>query len=306
MNVMSHKKKKTSHIAFDASEKMAGMIAHVFLVLFALLAILPCLHVISKGISAGAQVTAGRIYFWPVGIQFETIGFVLTKTSFFTALRNSLIVTVLGTLLSMLTTITTAYPLSKPSFRGRKAVIFMYVFSMVFFGGIIPAYMVIRSIGLIDTYFACILPFAIVQFYMFIMKNYFESLPESIEESARMDGAGDLRTLIYIVFPMSIPVVATVALLYAINYWNNYFHVMMYTNSTGMRTMQLYLYDIINNGQAYTENIYMGGGTGISSNVTIDSMVAAAVSMSLVPIIVLYPFIQRFMIQGITIGSVKG
>jgi putative aldouronate transport system permease protein len=303
---MKHNKGHEGHIAPDASEKTAGLVAHVLLTLLALVAILPCLHVISKGISAGAQVTAGKIYFWPVGIQFETVGFVLTKTSFFTSLRNSLIVTVLGTLLSMVTTITTAYPLSKPSFKGRKTVIFMYVLSMVFFGGIIPAYMVIRSIGLIDTYFACILPFAIVQFYMFIMKNYFESLPESIEESARMDGAGDLRTLVYIVFPMSIPVIATVALLYAINYWNNYFHVMMYTNSTGMRTIQLYLYDIINNGQAYTENIYMGGSSNISSNVTTDSMVAAAVTMSLVPIIAMYPFIQRFMIQGITIGSVKG
>lgn len=298
--------KKDKHIALDASEKASGVIAYILLTLMALLAILPCLHVISKGISAGSQVAAGKIYFWPVKIQFETIDFVLNKTSFFTSLRNSLIVTGLGTLLSMFTTVTTAYPLSKPAFRGRKTITFLYVFSMVFFGGIIPAYMVVRTLGLIDTYFACILPFAIVQFNMFIMKNYFEGLPESVEESAKIDGAGDLRTLVHIVLPMSVPVIATVALLYAINYWNNYFHVMMYTNSTGMRTMQLYLYDIINNGQAYTESIYMGGGSGLSSNVTIDSMVAAAVSMSLVPIVALYPFIQRYMIKGITIGSVKG
>ena len=177
------------------------------------------------------------------------------------------------------------------------------------FGGIIPAYMVIRTIGIYNTYWACIMPFAIVQFNMFIVKNYFEGLPESIEESAKIDGAGDIRTLVYIVCPMSKPVLATISLLYAITYWNNYFHVMMYTNSTELRTIQLYLYDIINNGQSFAENLYSGwnsGGAAISTNVTTDGMVAAAVTMSLVPIIALYPFVQRFMIQGITIGSVKG
>jgi putative aldouronate transport system permease protein len=180
---------------------------------------------------------------------------------------------------------------------------------MVFFGGIIPAYMVVRAIGLIDTYWAMILPFAIVQFNMFIVKNYFEGLPESIEESAKIDGAGDIRLLTSIVIPMSKPVIATISLLYAINYWNNYFHAMMYTNSSGMRTMQLYLYDIINNGQAFAENLYSGWNTegkAMSTNVTTDGIVAAAVTMSLIPIVMLYPFIQRFMIQGITIGSVKG
>ena len=249
------------------------------------------------------------MYFWPTGVQLETVKYVLTKTSFFTSLKNSLFITFLGTLISMFTTITTAYPLSKPSFKGRKVVTMLYVISMVFFGGIIPAYMVVRTIGILDTPWACILPFAIVQFNMFIMKNYFEGLPESVEESAKIDGAGDVRTLVSIVCPMSKPVIATVTLLYAITYWNNYFHAMMYTNSTSMRTMQLYLYDIINNGQAFAENLYSGwnsGGSAISSNVTTDGMVAAAVTMSLVPIIALYPFVQRFMIQGITIGSVKG
>lgn len=295
-----------NRIALDRSEKVTAALAYVLLTVMGLLAILPCLHVISKGISAGSQVSAGLVYFWPVRPQVETIEYVLTRTSFFTSLRNSIIVTGLGTLLSLFTTITTAYPLSRPDFRGRRLVTFLYVLSMVFFGGIIPAYMVIRTLGLIDTYLACILPFAIVQFNMFIMKNYFEGLPESVEESARIDGAGDVRTLVSIVLPMSVPVVATVALLYAITYWNNYFHVMMYTNSPGMRTMQLYLYDIINNSQQYTESIYMGGGSALSSNITIDTMIAAAVSMSLVPIVALYPFIQRYMIQGITIGSVKG
>lgn len=224
-------------IPLSGSEKFLSGFAYIAMALLSLIAILPCLHVISKAVSNGPDVTAGNVYFWPVGFQFETVKYVLTQTSFFTALKNSLIVTGAGTLLSLFTTITTAYPLSKPGFKGRRVVSLLYVISMVFFGGMIPAYMVVRSLGLLDTYAACILPFAIVQFNMFIVKNYFESLPESVEESARIDGAGDLRTLVSIVCPMSKPVIATVGLLYAINYWNNYFHAMMYTRSPDMNTL---------------------------------------------------------------------
>jgi putative aldouronate transport system permease protein len=302
-------RRKLRGVPLEKSEKLTVGIAYTVLILFGLMAVLPCLHVVSKAFSLGARVTAGQVAFWPNGFQLETIRYVLTKTSFFGALKNSLIVFALGTAVSMLTTVTTAYPLSKPGFKGRRVVTMLYVISMVFFGGIIPAYMVVRAIGIFDTHWACILPFAIVQFNMFIVKNYFEGLPESVEESAKIDGAGDVRTLWSIVCPMSTPVLATVALLYAITYWNNYFHVMMYTNSTEMRTIQLYLYDIINNGQAFAENLYSGwnsGGASISSNVTTDGMVAAAVTMSLVPIVLMYPFVQRYMVQGITIGSVKG
>ena len=204
-------------IPLSGSEKFLSGFAYIAMALLSLIAILPCLHVISKAVSNGPDVTAGNVYFWPVGFQLETVKYVLTQTSFFTALKNSLIVTGAGTLLSLFTTITTAYPLSKPGFKGRRVVSLLYVISMVFFGGMIPAYMVVRSLGLLDTYAACILPFAIVQFNMFIVKNYFESLPESVEESARIDGAGDLRTLVSIVCPMSKPVIATVGLLYAIN-----------------------------------------------------------------------------------------
>lgn len=301
---------RQNHIPLDTSEKVVIVLAHVVLTLFSLIAILPCLHVVSKSISGGPMVTAGRVYFWPVSIQTETMKYVLTKTSFFTSLKNSLIVTVMGTAIAMVTTVTTAYPLSKPKFKGRKFITLLYVISMVFFGGIIPAYMVIRTFGLLDTYWGCILPFAIVQFNMFLVKNYFEGLPGHVEESAEIDGANDLRILVSIVLPMSKPVIATVALLYAITYWNNYFHAMMYTNSTSMRTMQLYLYDIINNGQAFAENVFgnsIGSGVGtVSNNITTDGIIAAAVTMSIIPIVAAYPFIQRYMIHGITLGSVKG
>lgn len=290
-------------IPLSSDEKFLSGFSYGMMGILSLIAILPCMHVISKAFSNGPDVTAGNIYFWPVGFQIETVTYVLTQTAFFTALKNSLIVTGVGTLVSLLTTITTAYPLSKPGFKGRRVISLLYVVSMVFFGGTIPAYMVVRSLGIIDTYAACILPFAIVQFNMFIMKNYFEGLPESVEESARIDGAGDMRTLISIVCPMSKPVIATVGLLYAITYWNNYFHAMMYTRSSDMNTLQVYLYNIINNSQDFIQNL---ASDNYMANITSEGMVAAAVTLSLIPIVAIYPFVARFMVQGITIGSVKG
>ena len=287
------KKKKSTGIALDASEKFVSGLAYVLMTLFALCAILPCLHVVSKAFSKGTYVTAGLVNFWPKGFQLETIQYILFQTDFFNALKNTLIVTGVGTLISLFTSITTAYPLSKPAFRGRKVITLLYVFSMVFFGGMIPAYMVVRMLGILDTYAAMILPFAIVQFNMFIVKNYFEGLPEIIEESARIDGAGDLRILVSIVCPMSTPVIATVALLYAINY----------TQSPSMQTLQVYLYNLIQSGSGYLEN--MAGGT-LTTNITPEGLTAAAVTLSIIPIIALYPFVQRFLIKGITIGSVKG
>ena len=290
-------------IAMDASEKFVTIFAYILMTVFALVAILPCLHVVSKAFSKGTYVTAGLVNFWPKGFQLETIKYILFQTDFFNALKNTLIVTIVGTAVSVIASVTTAYPLSKPQFKGRKVITLLYVFSMVFFGGMIPAYMVIQMLGIKDTYAAMILPFAIVQFNMFIVKNYFEGLPETIEESARIDGAGDLRILVSIVCPMSTPVIATVALLYAINYWNNYFHAMMYTQSPSMQTLQVYLYNLIQSGSGYLEN--MAGGT-LTSNITPEGLTAAAVTLSIIPIILLYPFVQRFLIKGITIGSVKG
>ena len=309
------KKHKSKGVALDRTEKFVPGFAYVLMPIFALIAILPCLHVVSKAFSKATYVAQGAVWFWPRGFQLETIQYVLNNTSFFTALKNTLIVTFFGTIVSVVTSITTAYPLSKPAFKGRKVITLLYAFSMVFFGGIVPAYMVVQMLGLLDSYAAMILPFAIVQFNMFIVKNSFEGLPEEIEESARIDGAGDFKILTTIVVPMSTPTIATVTLLYAITYWNNYFHAMMYTQSTSMKTLQVYLYDLINSGAGFLENLSSGGYTSdivnnaasaLSTNITAEGLTAAAVTLSIIPIILLYPLVQRYLIKGITIGSVKG
>ena len=247
------KKKKSAGIALDASEKFVSGLAYVLMTLFALCAILPCLHVISKAFSKGTYVTAGLVNFWPKGFQLETIQYILFQTDFFNALKNTLIVTGVGTLISLFTSITTAYPLSKPAFRGRKVITLLYVFSMVFFGGMIPAYMVVRMLGILDTYAAMILPFAIVQFNMFIVKNYFEGLPEIIEESARIDGAGPWRFFVDVVLPLSRTNTAALFVVLFIYGWNQYLWPLLVTNQENMYTIVMGIQRMVNIPDAVPE-----------------------------------------------------
>ena len=196
---MLQNRKHRDNRAQTSSENTFTIFSYIIMTLIGIICIFPCLHVVSKSISSGSKVISGKILFWPEEVQFQTMNYIIKNTDFFNCLKNTVIVTACGTLISMFTTITTAYPLSKPKFRGRKVFIMLYVFSMVFFGGIVPAYMVVNTLGLLDTYWAMILPFAIVQFNMFVVKSYFESLPESIEEAAYIDGASDTQTLVRIV-----------------------------------------------------------------------------------------------------------
>ena len=286
----------------DRSGVVIKTVSYILMGLGALICVIPFLHVTAKAISSGTAVTSGRVQFWPIGLQFETSLYIVNETMFPRALLNSLIVTGFGTLISLLVTVTTAYALSKPKLPGRKLLLLLYIFSMLFYGGMIPAYMVIKWLGLLNTHAALILPFVIVQFNMLIVKNSFEALPESIEESAMLDSAGFFRILFSIVCPISKPVIATVALLYAVNYWNNYFHAMLYTNSPTMKTLQLFLYDMVYSSERVMEKIISTPHTQIS----IEGVKAASITFSMIPIILLYPFVQRFFIAGITIGSVKG
>lgn len=283
-------------------EKIMTSVCYIILGILALIAIIPCMHVLAKAFSSAAAVTSGSVNFLPVGFQTETVKFILTNTVFPKALFNTMFVTVVGTVISMVVTILTAYPLSKPRLKGRKLILVLYIFSMVFYGGMVPSYMVVKMLGILDTYAALILPFVIVQFNMLVVKNYFEGIPESLEESARLDGAGDFRILFQIVCPISKPVIATVSLLYAVNYWNNYFHALLYTNSPDMKTLQLFLHDTIYEAEGMVERL-MGSN---AVNISVEGIRSAAVVLSIVPIILMYPFVQKYFVQGITIGSVKG
>ncbi len=288
----------------ETSEKVVCVISEITAALLLLLALLPIMNLVSTAVSRGSAQVAGRVYLWPVGFQLEGVKMILAGTSFLSSMLNSVFVTVCGVVMSMVVSILFAYPMSKPQLKGRKFFTLLCIVCMVFSGGIIPTYMVIRTLGLINNYLAIILPSAMSVFNMLIIKNYFESLPEEVMESAEMDGAGDLKTLMSIVIPMSTPVLATICLLYAIHYWNNYFNVILYITKASMQTLQVFIRNLIADTATVTEQLER---TPESSGLVSSGVVVAGVTtLGVIPIVLIYPFVQRFMVKGITVGSVKG
>ncbi len=274
--------------------------------LFGVVTLLPVMQVVAKAFSGEGPVVAGLVTFWPIQPQIDTVLYVLGKPEFTGSFRISVMVTIMGTLLAMFLTVTAAYPLSKPNLRGRKFFLYIFVFVMLFNAGMVPNYLMFRSLNLTNTIWALIFSGGFSVFNMFIVKNYFESLPETIEEAARIDGASNLLILVRIVLPMSLPVLATVTLFYGVAYWNNYMSGVLYITDPNLKPLQQYLYDLIT--EALTTLDATGNVADIDAamNLTGESVRSATIVVSTVPILVLYPFLQKYFVKGMTIGSVKG
>jgi putative aldouronate transport system permease protein len=274
----------------------------LFFFLLGFACITPWLHLISKSVSDESAVIAGKVFLWPVQIQWDAYKFVLIKSGFLNALSISLFVTIVGTFLSLVFTTLTAYPLSKPYLKGRKFFLLIYVFAMLFYGGVIPNYMLIKGLGLINTVWSMVIPYLIIPFNVFIMKTFFENIPEQLEESAKIDGASNMAILFRLILPISLPSLATIGLFYAVAFWNDYLHPLFYISKTNLKPLQLFLYEMIKG----IENLIMEGDPEGAMNITTATIESATIVLAALPIIVLYPFLQKYFVKGLTIGSVKG
>ncbi|MGI5857398.1 MAG: carbohydrate ABC transporter permease [Candidatus Merdivicinus sp.] len=279
----------------------------IILSLFGVITLYPCLNVVAKAFSSQGYVISGQVYLIPKGFQLDTISYVLSKPEFLNSFKISVFVTIFGTLFAMFLTVLTAYPLSKPTLRGRKFFLGIFVFIMLFGAGMVPNYILYRSLHLTNTIWALIFSGAFSVFNLFIVKNYYESLPETVEEAARIDGASNMKILFQIVLPMSLPVVATVTLFYGVSYWNNYFAGVMYITDPSLKSLQQYLYDLITLAMNTVDptGVAVDGAENLA-NITGEVVRSATIVVSTIPILVLYPFLQKYFVKGVTIGSVKG
>ena len=284
-----------SDLAFHACNFM-------FLALLGIITLLPFMNVLSKAVSEEWAVVSGKVGLLPVGFQLGTLGYVAASGQFLRSFGVSVLVASVGTAGAILMTALAAYPLSKRRLPGMRTVLVFYVFTMVFSGGLIPNYLLIKRLGLINTLGALILPSLISVYNMLIVKNYFESLPESLEESAHLDGASPLHIFFSIMLPLSIPVIATVSLFYMVAFWNDFFNPMIYINSPSLKTLQLYLRDIVMDANASPAD----RSADDLMNISPEGVRAATIIASTVPILLVYPWVQRYFIKGILIGSVKG
>lgn len=274
-----------------------------FMIVLGLVTLLPMIHVFSKSVSSDWALVSGRVDLLPVGFQLDTLATVVTSYAFGRAFLISAIVTSVGTLLSILVTAITAYPLSKRHLPGITFIMVLFVFTMLFNGGLIPNYLLIRELHLINNLWSLILPAMISVFNMLVIKSYYEGLPEALEESARIDGARSYTILFRIILPLSMPVLATIALFYAVGFWNDYFSPMLYISDPALKTLQLHLRDVVMEND--TANAINKSADDLM-NMSPESIRAATVVASTVPILLVYPFLQKYFIKGVLIGSVKG
>lgn len=286
-----------------AEDILIDVLSYAVMGLFALITLIPFLNIIAKTFSEDWAVVSGKVGILPMGFQLDSLKYVITSNRFLSSFMVSVIITVAGTALSILLICVTAYPLSKKKLWGVKGVMILYVFTMMFSGGMIPNYLLIKNLGIYNTLWSVILPGMINVFNLMIVKNYFESIPESIEESAMMDGASYTRVLFTIVLPLAVPTIATITLFTAVNYWNNYMGPMLYINEPGLKPLQLYLREII---LEQSDMVLSSQSAEDQLNISSEGVRSATIIASTLPILVVYPFIQKYFIKGIMIGSVKG
>jgi putative aldouronate transport system permease protein len=283
-------------------EKVYDIINNFIIVILCFVFIFPFLNVFAKSVSGEAAVLSGSVKLVPIDFHLNAYKYVLSRSSFYNSLKNSIIVTILGTLFSMVIICLTAYPLSRKSFKGRKFITRMFIFIMVFNAGVIPGFLVVKNLGLLDTIWALVIPASINPFYVMILKSFMTGIPDSIEESAKLDGASHFQILLKIIIPLSIPALASLLLFYAVDYWNDFFRPLIFIQSDRKYTLQLYLRMIlidVGDIQATLDPVAFAD----TAPQTIQN---ATVIVSTIPILIVYPFLQRYFVKGITLGAIKG
>jgi len=285
------------------SSRIILVVIYTVLLLLGVLCLLPFVHILAFSLSDPGKAGAGLVSLVPIGFSLDAYTYILREPKFLNALLVSVQRVVLGTSLGLLLTVLTAYPLSKESlrFRPRTVYVWFFVVTMLFNGGLIPTFIVVKNYGLIDTLWALVLPNAVNVFLITLMLNFFRGLPKELEESAFMDGAGHWIILFRIYLPLSMPSLATIALFTMVSHWNAWFDGLIYMNKTDHYPLQTYLQSIVTKPD-------MSRVANLNELLSVSSRTVktAQLFLGMLPIIIVYPFLQQFFVKGIVLGSVKG
>ncbi|MBB6693376.1 carbohydrate ABC transporter permease [Cohnella xylanilytica] len=277
---------------------------YIVLALIGFAAIAPFLYVVAGSFASDTELTRRSFFLIPHSFSTMAYKYIFSTDTIMKSIGNSLYITVAGTAVNLLFTVTMAYGLSKRGIYGRNAIMNLILFSMLFGGGLIPTYLVVRELQLLDTYWALILPGAISAFNLIIVKNFFQELPPELEEAAKIDGCSDLSLLWRIVLPLSMPVLATFTLFYAVGHWNNFFSALLYINDPARWPLQVMLRQIV-----LLSQMAAGSADSVDYNYVQEaqqSIKMAVIVVGTLPILLVYPFLQKHFAKGVLIGSVKG
>ncbi len=297
--------KKRNAINEGLGYNSVQVLIYLFVGVFAVSTILPFLYVVAGSLATERQLTEQPFFLIPKDISLNAYRYILETGEVFKGLKNSVLVTLLGTLIAMFCTCTFAYPLSRGDFRGRNVLLNLVIITMVFSGGMIPTYLVVQKLGLTNSFGSLVLPGALNAFNMVILKNFFQGIPKELEEAATLDGYNDLGIFIRIILPLSLPAIASISLFYAVGFWNDYFNAMLYISDPAKEVVQVVLRKIVLlAGSINAEGIDMD--YGLFGAPPEKAVKMATTVVATVPILVVYPFVQRFFTKGVMVGAVKG
>ncbi|GAA0356543.1 carbohydrate ABC transporter permease [Alkalibacterium iburiense] len=283
------------------SSKLFNIINYTILIIIALACLLPFVNVIASSFATPAEVISKSFIIIPETFSLDAYRYILSTPTIFRSLGVSIFVTVMGTLTSMILTSMMAYGLSRRYLPGRRLINFMVVFTMLFSGGMIPTFLVVNGLGLIDSLWSMILPIAINAFNLIIMRNFFQGIPMSLEESAKMDGASDFYVFRKIMLPLAMPSVATISLFYAVAYWNTYMNAILYVNDSAKWPIQILLRQIV-----IVSSGLQADGMAVDIIPPAQTVKMAVIVIATVPMLIVYPFVQKYFVKGALVGSVKG
>ena len=286
------------------SRKVFTVCNYVFLFLMMIVTLYPLWLQFITSISHGLEVMKGGVTLLPRSPTLETYK-TIVRGELFMYMKNTIVYTVVGTTINLVMSCLCAYPLARKTFSGRKFFTMLVTFTMFFSGGMIPLYLTVKQFGMMDTIWALVLPGAISTYNMIVIRTAFQSIPDSLIESAQLDGANDLIILWKIVVPLSKATLATMLLFYAVTHWNSYFDAMLYINKKEMYPLQIMLRNMLIGG-LFNEETAIAGANADSFAVTDATLRSAAIIVTTLPILVVYPFVQRYFVKGVMIGGVKG
>ncbi|MDR2657967.1 MAG: carbohydrate ABC transporter permease [Oscillospiraceae bacterium] len=308
MTAVKAARRRPIRVKLDSRDRWFHLVNYVLLGLCILIIAIPLLHVISQSLSSPSDVLNGRVTFLPVNFTASTYGYVLRDKNIMSGYKNSLYYMTVGTLISVTLTILAAYPLARRDLFGRKALLFLFTFTMLFGGGMIPTYLIVRQLKLIDSIWALVLPNAINAYNIIIARTFFQtSIPTELYEAAEIDGASDTLVFFRVVMPLSASIVAVMVLFNAISLWNVYFDALIYLNTSSKYPLQMVLRNIMMSAQVQSAMVEATGKVASAEMLALtEALKYTTIVCASLPVLALYPFIQKHFTKGIMIGTLKG
>ncbi|MEC0239739.1 carbohydrate ABC transporter permease [Paenibacillus dokdonensis] len=287
-------------------DRIFNVMIYIVLSLVTVIVLYPLVFVLSASFSDPQTVLRGEMLLWPKGINLNSYVKIFQNHDILTGYSNTLLYTSIGTLINLVMTILGAYPLSRKDFVGRNAIMALFVFTMFFGGGLIPTYLLIKDLGMLNSFWVMIIPNAVSIYNIIIMRTFFQqSIPYELQEAATIDGCSNIQILSRIILPLSMPIIAVMILFYAVSHWNAFFNALLYLSDKDKFPLQLILREILIQGQT-SDMVKMSTESAIKQQREVEGIKYAVLVVANIPVLILYPFLQRYFVKGVMIGAIKG